>query len=703
MYTLAGMAFFELEDEKALLSDGDEVVQLMGGRVAPEYFSVLGATPRLGRTFTAEEAREGGPPVIILSHEIWQRNFASDPTALGKAITLDRKPRTIVGIMPPGFRFLTVADFWIPFPMDADSVAPVGPGTGRGPHGAYMVGRLKPQVTETEVQAELETIAGRRTAYPVFDRDRVVRFTSPRERIVKDARLLLYVFQAAALLVLLVGTANVANLLLVRSESRGQEMALRAALGAGRRRIVRQLLTENLLLAVLAGGLGLLVAYWGSLSLSKVAPGFLPRMEEVNVDGRVLGFACLLSLVSGLLFGLAPALRAMTAGLNESLKESGAVRSCSGSHHPLTRRMLVVTEIALSLVLLIGAGLFLKSFVRFNPRNVLVVKVAGLDALKPPAGPQLLERLSSLPGVQAVGAVTHLPPTQGGRWDDVQIEGEPTTCTVLYQAVTPDYFQAMGITVLKGRGIMEQDRAGAPLVAVVNEAFVNRHLRGADPVGKLLVDGDTRYTVVGVVKDVLNQTLLQKAYPEVCYSYRQAIFWNGGLVLRTQSDPIRLAAPVRQVVRPTLGENSAVISETMEDRLAGSILPQRFQTALVALFSAIGLVLAAIGIYGVISYSVAQRIREFGIRIAVGARGADILQLVVRQALWLVAVGLALGLLGAVVLTRVLRTFLFEVEPLDPLTFVCVSAFLAVVALLASYLPARRAARIDPMVALRYE
>jgi putative ABC transport system permease protein len=707
--TLAGMAFFELEDEKALLSDGDEVVQLMGGRVAPEYFSVLGVTPRLGRTFTAEEAREGSPPVIILSHQVWQRHFVSDPAILGKTITLDRKARTIVGIMPPGFRFLAVADFWIPFPMDADSVAPVGPGTGRGAHGAYAVGRRKPQVTDTQVQAELETIAARRTTYPTFDRDRVVRLTSPRERIVKDARLLLYVFQAAALLVLLVGTANVANLLLVRSESRGREMALRAALGAGRRRIVRQLLTENLLLAGLAGGLGLLVAYWGSLGLSKVAASFLPRMEEVSVDGRVLGFACLLSLASGLLFGLAPAVRSMKTDLNECLKEGGASRGCAGSRRSLTGRLLVVTEIALSLVLLIGAGLFLKSFVLlnrvrlgFNPKNVLVV-MAGFDALKPPAGPELLERLSSLPGVQAVGAVTHLPPTQAGRWDDVQIEEEPTTCTVLYQAVTPGYFQAMGITVLKGRAITEQDLAGAPRVAVVNETFVNRHLRGADPIGKMLVDGDVRYTVVGVLKDVLNQTLLQKVYPEVYYSYRQATFWNGGLVLRTQSDPMRLAVPVRQVVRATLGENSAVLSETMEDRLAGSILPQRFQTALVALFSGIGLVLAAIGVYGVISYSVAQRVHEFGVRIAVGARGVDILQLVVRQALWLVAVGLALGLLGAVVLTRILRTFLFEVEPLDPLTFLCVSAFLAVVALLASYVPARRAARIDPMTALRYE
>jgi putative ABC transport system permease protein len=708
--TLAGMAFFELEDEKALLSDAGEAVQLVGGRVSPEYFSVLGVTPCLGRTFTAEEAREGGPPVVILSQETWQRCFASDPAILGKIITLDRKPRTIVGIIPAGFRFLAVADFWIPFPMDADSVAPVGPGTGRGAHGAYMVGRLKPQVTQAQVQAELEAIAGRRTVYPIFDRDRVVRFTSPRERIVKDARLLLCVFQAAALLVLLVGTANVANLLLVRSESRGREMALRAALGAGRRRIVRQLLTENLLLAALGGGLGLLVAYWGSLSLSKLAASFLPRMEEVSVDGRVLGFACLLSLASGLAFGLVPAVRSMKADLNECLKESGAVRSCTGSHHPLTRRLLVVAEIALSLVLLIGAGLFLKSFVLlnrvrlgFNPWNVLVVKVAGLDALDPPAGPGLLESLSSLPSVQAVGAVTHLPPCKGGRWDDVQIEGEPTTCRVLYQAATPDYFRAMGIAMVKGRGITEQDIAGASLVAVVNETFVNRHLHGTDPIGKLLVDDDARYTVVGVVKDVLNQTLLQKVYPEVYYSHRQAAFWNGGLVLRTQSDPMRLTAPVRQAVRATLGEDSVVLFETMEGRLAGSIMPQRFQTALVALFSAVGLALAAIGIYGVISYSVAQRIREFGVRIAVGAQRTDILQLVVRQALWLVAVGLALGLLGAVVLTRVLKTFLFEVEPLDPLTFLCVSAFLAVVALLASYVPARRAARIDPMVALRYE
>jgi putative ABC transport system permease protein len=709
------MTFFE-PPRRQSLSDVDEATPATVARVSPEFFSVLGSAPLLGRMFAPEEAKEGGPPAVVLSQGIWKRRFGSDPAIIGKTITLDRRPRTVVGVMPAEFRFLQSTDCWVPFPMDTDSIAPVGPGTGRGEHGAWVFGKLKPGVTRRQAQAELETIASRNAAaYPERGeyRDRSVRMTSPHEHLVKNVRLLLYVFQAAALLVLLLATVNVANLLLARSESRGREMSLRAALGAGRRRIIRQLLTEGLLLAAIGGGGGLLVAFWGAASLATLAAGSLPRIDEVNLDWRVLAFACLVSLASGLTFGLAPALRATKTDLNECLKEGGAAHGLTGFGRSLMRQGLVIAEIGLSLMLLIGAGLFLKSFVLlnqvrlgFDPEHVLVTRVDRIgDVLRGPKGQELVDRLSSLPGVQAVGAVTHLPPTKGGRWDNVKVEGEPTQGVVLYQAMTPGYFRAMGISLLKGRGITERDVKGAPPVVVVNETFVNRYLGGADPIGKQLlhVGGHKRRTIVGMVRDVRNQTLLMETQPEVYFSSHQETFWANHLVLRTESDPMRLAAPVREVIRSALGEDYPISIQTMEERLVHSIMPQRFQTALVALFSTIGLILAAVGIYGVVSYSVAQRVREFGIRIAVGAQRLDILQLVVRRVLWLVIVGLGLGLIGAVVFTRVLRTFLFEVEPLDPLTFISVSVFLGCVALLASYIPARRAAKIDPMEALRYE
>ncbi len=712
-----GMAFFEPGGGEQTLTGVEEPAQVTGARIGPQFFSVLGVVPLLGRPFTAEEAKENGPPVVILSHGLWKRRFGGDPEILGKTIMLDRKPRTIVGVMGADFRFIGSADLWLPFPMDIDSIAPVGPGAGRGAHGAYVVGRLKPQVARTRAQTQLEIIARRRTQYPIFDTDRGVRLTSLHEHLVKDARLLLYVFQAATLLVLLVATANVANLMLVRSESRSREMSLRAALGASRGCIIRQLLTESLLLALMGGSLGMLVAFWGAVSLGKAAASFLPRMEEVNLDWRVLAFTSLVSLMSGLLSGLAPAAHAMKTDPNECLKEGGTGRGFAGSRRSTTRHALVVAEIGLSLVLLIGAGLFLKSFVLlnqvrlgFDPRNVLVVQVAGInEVLRGPLGPGLLERLSSLPGVQAAGAVSSLPPRRAGTWIDMSIEDEPAEYPVCRQEVTPDYFRAMGVPLVKGRGITDQDVEGALPVVVVNETFVKRVCRGIDPIGKELVTHPVnlsfqkRNTIVGVVKDVTNQTLLKETQPEAYYSYRQADIWADSLILRTQFDPWHMAVPIREVIQAVVGKDHPISMATMRERLANSILPQRFQAALIVLFSAIGLVLAAVGIYGVISYSVAQRMREFGIRIAVGAQRTDILRLVVRQALCVVAVGLGLGLIAAAALTRVLRTFLFEVEPLDLTTFIAVSVFLACVALLASYLPARRAAKIDPMVALRYE
>jgi putative ABC transport system permease protein len=716
--TFEKIAFFETGVWHQKLTCGEETAQIVPARVGPTFFSVLGAAPALGRTFLPEEAKEGGPGVVILSHGTWRRLFGMDPAIVGKSVTLDGKPRTVIGIMPADFRFVGAADFWRPFPMDTDSIEPVGPGTKRGPHSAYVMGKLKPGISREQARAELETIASRRTQYPIFERGRTVRLTSLHEHLVKDSRLLLYVFQGAVLLVLLVATANVANLLLARSAARGKEMAVRLSLGAGRWRLLRQLLTESVLLAAVGGGCGLLLAHWGVRGVGSLAASFIPRMDEVGMNGWVLAVGCLVTVASGLLCGLAPALRATKTDLGECLKEGGVARGLAGSHRGATRRWLVIAEVGLSLTLLIGAGLLLRSFrllsrvrLGFDPNNLLVVRMEGLEeTLAQPAGRELLGRLSSLPGVQAVGAANNLPPDSTGCCFDMSFDGGSTN-EVYHQVITPDYFRAMGIPIVKGRGIAEQDTENSLPVVVVNETFVKRYCGGADPIGKTLVvhwvNADLprrRSTIVGVVKDLRNQTLLNQIEPEAFYSYRQANqFDTDKLVVRTTGDIKQLAPAIREVVRSTARTRDVPSVETMEARLSHAIAPQRFQTSLVTLFGLIAWLLAAVGVYGVVSYSVAQRMGEFGIRLAVGAQRADILRLVARQAFWLVAIGLGLGLCGALTLTRVLKSFLFQVGTTDPLTFAAVSVFLAGVALMASYVPARRAARVDPTVALRYE
>ena len=708
--------FFEPGWESTL-TGASEAAQLVTCRGSPGFFSVLGVAPVLGRTFTSDEAREGGPPVVLISYGLWQRFFGGDPEIVGKTLVLDDKSRTIIGVMPKAFNFRQPTDCWTPFPMDTDSIAPVGPGTGRGAHGALVMGKLRRGVTRAQAQTELETIASRRTSFPVFEPNRAVRLTSLQEFWVRNVRLRLYVFQAATLLVLLVAGANVANLLLARAASRTKEMAVRLSLGAGRARVLRQLLTESLLLAVIGGGGGLLMAHWGVAALRALAASFVPRMDEVCVDGRVLGVTCLIALAAGLICGLAPAWRATKADLTSCLKESAAGRGAAGSSRQLSRHVPVVAEIGLSLVLLVGAGLLLKSFVLlsqvdlgFNPKRVLVVKMAGAgEALTQPTGQELLERLSSLPGVEAVGAAECVPPSPTGASFDMSLEGGSTN-EVYRQVTTPGYFRAMGLTLLQGRGITDEDVGHSLPVVVVNETFVKRCCGGVDPIGKVLVTHwanasipPGRNTIVGIVKDVRNQTLLKKIEPEAYYSYRQAPFSADSLVLRTAGDPMGLAPSVRAVLRSMAKDRPILSIQTMEEQLAHSITPQRFQTTLLTLFSAIALTLAAIGIYGLVSYSVAQRVREFGIRMALGAKRGDILRLVVGQAFWLAVVGLGLGLGGALALTRVLKSLLFEVGVLDVTIYVAAAAFLAGIALLASYIPAHRAANTDPMQALRSE
>ncbi|MBN1505962.1 MAG: ABC transporter permease [Sedimentisphaerales bacterium] len=693
-----------------LLFGTDEPARVDMESVSPEFFSILGVQPLLGRTFTMEEAGDGAPPVAVLGHGLWQRLYGADPGMVGRTVSLGGVPHTVVGILPPGFQFPKGVELWKPYATDGIKL------TERGGWSANVIAKLKPGVTRARAQAEMDIIAERLAqAYPQSNQHFGVTVTSLHEHLVQGVRLLLYVFQGAVLLVFLVATANVANLLLARSASRGREMALRAALGAGRWRIVRQLLCESLLLGLAGGGLGLFVAHWGLAGFGYWAAGSLPRMEEIRIDSHVLGFALAISIASGLLFGLTPALRAMRVDLNECFKEGGTTgRLISSRSRPLGR-WLVVGEISLSFVLLIGAGLFIKSFLLLSrvrlgldPRNVLTVQLGPMGRT---LSPELMDRLSLLPAVQAAGAVCYIPISDGAliRADNPTVEGElPRTpgeeIRIHYNSVTPGYFRAMGIPLLKGRDIAAEDTEQALPVAVVNETFVKRLLGGADPIGRRLTFGK-RHTIVGVVADVKLGGLDEETQPQVyhCYLQEQRTLPATYLVVRTVSDPMSLAASVRQIVRSVEKDKPILSVGTMQERIDRSVLPQRLRTRLLGVFASAGLLLAMVGVYGMVSYSVAQRVREFGIRRALGAREATIIRLVVRQALWLVAVGLSLGLAGAAAFARLLKTFLFQVQPLDPVIFAAVPVFLAAVILLASYVPARRAARIDPMVALRCE
>jgi predicted permease len=694
------------------LTGTEQAVRLCGAKVSAEFFSTLGVNPVFGRTFTTEEVKQGGPPVVIVGYGVWQRMYGGDTSVIGSKISLnsgfgDATQHIVVGVMPAGFNFPGEAELWLPY--STDGIKP----TVRGGWSANVVARLKPGVTRAKAQAEMDVIAGRLAqAYPETNRDGGVKITSLHEHLVRNVRSLLYMFQGAVLLVLLVAVANVANLLLGRSASRSKEMALRAALGANRWRIVRQLLTESLLLAVMGGALGLLVAYWGVHGLGNLVASFLPRAEESSIDGTVLTFTLFVSLVSGIIFGLAPVVRTMKTDLNECLKERSAVRGFGAFGSIRLRHSLVVIEIAFSLMLLVSAGLLFKSFILlgrvplgFDPKNVLTIELA--ETIEP-IRPELLGRLSALPGVQAVGAVRDLPVQSPSYIDEASVEGElpkvPGEQRLLcYNSVTSHYFRAMGTTLVEGRGITEQDTKDSPPVVVVNETFVKRLLGGADPIGRRLLKGQ-RHTIVGVVSDVKYGALADEIQPHAYCSYQQErTLPVRYIVLRTESKPIQYVPLVREVLRAVEKDRPILSIRTMEERIAYSIMPQRFQTALVTLFSVVGLILAIIGIYGVISYSVTQRVREFGIRMALGARGRDVLTVVLRHGMKLIMIGLAIGLLGAFTATRAIRSFLYNVNPIDPLTYICVCLILAGVALLASYLPARRAAKIDPMEALRYE
>jgi putative ABC transport system permease protein len=703
------------------LTGGDEPERLQGVTVTPSFFHALGAQARWGRTFLPEEEGPGAAPVVVLSHSVWQRRFAADPTLIGKTVTLNGIGRTVVGIMPPDFQLEfpinRQADLWLPRVFTPQLAA------NRQAHFLYVFARLKPGVAIAQGQAEMGSIARRLAEqYPNTNTGASVTLVPLQEQIVGKVRRSLLVLLGAVGFVLLIACANIANLLLGRAAARQRETAIRAALGATRRRVVRQLLTESALLAVLGGALGLLLAVWGIDLLATVGHATLPRLNEIGIDGQVLGFTLLVSLLTGVVFGLAPALQATAANLNESLKEGG--RSSAAGFRQRLRSLLVVAEVALALVLLVGAGLLMRSFWRllqvnpgFQPDHVLAMDVA-LPSAKYAQGnqqaaffQQALQRIESLPGIISAGAVVNLPlsgnnSTTGVTADDRPTPAPPDVPQIDYRLISANYFRTLNIPLRAGRQFTERDAQGSPVVVIINETMARRFWPDEDSVGKrLTIRGNPPVSceVVGVVGDVKHYRLDAETKAEIYVSYLQIPNPFMHIVVRTAADPLSVAAAARREIAVVDKDQPVHNVRTMERLYAESISQPRFNMLLLGVFAAVALVLAAIGIYGVISYAVTQRTREIGVRMAMGAQSRDVLKLVVGEGMILVLAGVAIGLAGAFVVTRVMSNLLFGVSAADPITFAAIPLLIACVALLACWIPARRATKVDPMIALRCE
>ncbi len=709
------------------LTGGAEPDRVRIAQVTGSLFSTLGAQPILGRTFSPEETGRDlfggggkGATVVILSYGLWQRRFGADPAVIGKTVKVEGDVCTVIGVMPDGFRFPDEADAWTPVAISATR------------NNAYLrvVARLRPGVTQAQAQAELTTIA-RRLEQDSQQSNRVmgVNLVPLQESVVGDVRSSLLTFLGAVSFVLLIACANVANLLLARAATRHKEMAVRAALGAGRLRIIRQLLTESLLLSLAGGCMGLLLAFGILKVMVSQAPQEIPRLNAIGMDPWALGFTLLLSILTGVIFGLAPALHASRLDLNSTLKEGGT-RAAGGAPRHRLRSLLVIAEISMALVLLIGAGLLLKSFTRlretkpgFNPDHVLTATVTLPEADYATASQvkayyqEALVRLSARPEAQAVGLVNSLPlgNTGVGIQGSLSVEGESTDRPGVMAsklAVSGDYFRALGIPLLKGRTFDERDTANSPGALIISESLARRLWPNEDALGKRInigFHGETWSEVVGVVGDVKQRELGAPAAPALYQPFQQVPHtrrWMIGemsFVIRAAVEPQSLIAGLRSELQAVDREIPLHNVALMQEVVAKNIADPRFYTLLLGAFSALALILAAAGIYSVISYSVTQRTHEIGVRMALGAQAGAILRLVVRQGMALTLAGLAIGLAGAFALTRVLSDFIYQVSVTDPATFALHSVLLAAVALLACYIPARRATKVDPLIALRTE
>ncbi|HKC85790.1 MAG TPA: ABC transporter permease [Blastocatellia bacterium] len=701
------------------LTGDDEPRRLTAAVVSAGFFQTLGAEAALGRALLPEDDQEVNENVVVLSYALWQSRFGADREIIGRTITLNGRPHTVVGVMPAGFDFPDdQTEIWRPMAMS--------PQAAQNREGKWLkvVGRLKPGVSLEQASAAMNTIAGRLgESYPQTNAGWGVNLIPLREELVGKVSLFLLTLFGAVLFVLLIACVNVANLLLARAATRRKENAIRAALGAGRLRLLRQFLTENLLLAALGGGLGLALAFCSLDALIALSPDNVPGLAKATIDGRVLGFTLALSLLTTLLFGLVPAWQASKPDLNDTLKEGG--HRTTGGAGRRAHNALVVAEVAASVVLLVGAGLMIRSFIRlqavepgFNSNNVLTMKIMlppnkyGENHQSIAFFRQALERIKTIPGVVSAGAVQDLPLYQNTMNYAFSIEGRPDAPAAsrpeaAYRAVTEDYFRTMGIPLLQGRAFTADDNLQTEPVVIINQTMARRFWPDEDPLGKGIRFGepnDPACTVIGVVGDVKHLGLADDEVAAIYQPHAQKRFawlrWMT-IVVRAKAAPLSLIAPIRSRIAEVDRAQPVYDIATMEQLLTKSITQPRFSTFLFGLFALLALTLVAVGLYGVMSYAVAQRAHEIGLRIALGAKMRDVLTLVIGRGMKLTLLGIAIGLTGAIALTGVLKTLLFNVGATDPLTFAGVAALLLVVALLACYLPARRATKVDPMTALR--
>ena len=706
-----------------ILTGLGESESLAGPRASANFFSVLGVEPILGRTFQAGEDQQGGPRVTVLTYGLWQRRFGGDPGVIGRALTINGENYTVIGVLPQSFQFaLRNSDLWLPYQPTENQL------TRRFMHGTNLIGRLKPGVDPTQAAADLNVIASRiEQQHHDSHAGITVRVVPLQEEIVGTVKPILLVLLAAVGFVLLIACANVASLLLTRSLSRQKEVAIRSALGAGRWRLVRQLLTESILLSLVGGVAGLFIASWGVPALVASIPQpqliAMPFLRDLQLDVGILAFSFGLSLFTGLLYGLAPALQLSRLDLNEALKEGGRNASANSSHR--LRSAMVVTEIALAMVLLVGAGLMMKSLLRllqtdvgFRTENLLTMGV-----VLPPAkymepsqrinfNDELRARVQSLPGVSGAGTVNILP-VSGGNTTRFYVDGDPVPepgkeIESNIRTVSDDYFKTLGVPLLAGRMFDSRDIDSTRGVVIIGKTIADRVFAGRDPIGKGIryssFPGDPDI-VVGVVGDVKITGIDEAIKPVLYYPFRQNASTFANLVARTNGDPNALANSIRSEIR-NLEPDAAILNVRSMDQLISDTpasFMRRFPALLISIFAGVALLLASIGIYGVVSYSVSQQTHYIGVRMALGARPSDILKLVLKQGLFLALLGVGIGVLAALGLMRLLSSLLYQVSTNDVTTFAVVTGALFVVALLACYLPARRATKVDPLVALRYE
>ena len=699
-----------------------EPERLEGRRVSATLFDLLGVKPIVGRNFVPEEDKPG-TKVALLNESLWRRRFGSDPAVIGRPLALNGESYTVVGVLPNSVRLPAFGNWrdqvWVPLAFSAEEAA------GRGNHFLEVIGRMKPGVALEQARAEMATIMARLAQQYPEHNTRIGTTVNPlHEEIVGNMKPALLILLGAVAFVLLIACANVANLLLARAAARHKEIALRLALGADRARLTKQLLVESVMLSLLGAVVGLLLAYAGLRVLTRFIPADVAHAEMITIDASVLIFTLLVALVTGLIFGLAPASQAAHFNINETLKEGGR-DSGAGPKGKRLRSALVVAEVAVSFILLIGAGLLINSFMHlrnldpgFRADHLLTLNV-DLSETKYPDNPkrtaffdEVVRRIQALPGVRSVAVAGNLPFTYNGDSMPIGVEGIPDPPPdqhpdVIYRAIGPGYFSTMGIPLVRGRDFNDQDTLDTNLAVVVSEKTARHYWPNDDPVGKRIKNGSTTSdapwrTIIGVVKDVRQNDFIAEPKMQMYFPYRQLrSLMPNALIVRTGVDPLSLAASVRNAIWAVDKDQTVANIDSMEHIVAGAVARQRFSMLLLAIFAAVALVLAAVGIYGVMSYSVAQQTREIGIRMALGAQRRDVLKMTVKQGLKLVGFGLLIGLVAAFVLTRVMASLLFGISATDPVTFISISLVLIAVAILANLIPAMRATRVDPMIALR--